>query len=151
MPNDFWKDEHFAQLETLNDFSEMLPLAFAILESMSTPVMEVCGPITTGDRTIEQNVAIFKKTIARLAEEGNTVFNQMPFQETIERICEKQKIVGYPSSLLDEFYLPLFESGKINTLCFLPGWEKSKGASWEHAQGQRLNLKIVYLSDEYAN
>ena len=147
----FWKDAHYERLGRLRNFGEMTDLAFSVLDGMPSPVTEVCGPITTGGRTPEQNVVIFQKTITHLQGQGIAVFNQMILHDTMVRFCEELRAVGYPMAILDEFYLPLFESGKIHTLCFLPGWEASKGASWEYEQARRLNIPITYLPDDWAD
>ena len=55
----------------------------------------------------------------------------------------------YDHALLEEFFLPVFESGLVHTFYMLPDWESSTGASWEHVQAQRLSIDIVYLTDEY--
>lgn len=145
----YWQDHHFAKLNGLNDFAEMFALALNILDTIPSPITQICGPITTGALTLEENVLVFKQTITALAQQGHTVFNQMPFQNAMERICKKLEVQGYPMEILDEFYLPLFESGKIRILYFIPGWEQSTGARWEHEQGKRLGLTIKYLPTDW--
>lgn len=141
----YWRDYHYAKLNGLNDFSEMFVLALDILNTMPSPVAQVCGPITTGALKINENILVFKQTITTLSQQGHVIFNQIPFQNAMERICKKLEVQGYPIEILTEFYLPLFESGKIRTLHFIPGWEQSTGARWEHEQGLRLGLQINYL------
>ncbi len=145
----FWQDYHYTQLESMRDFHDMFLLATSILENMPDPVAQVCGPISTGDRSLEENIKIFHNSIKALTATGHVVFNQMPFQDAMMRVIAENKINGYPFALLDEFFLPLFEFGKIRILHFLPGWEKSTGSRWEHDQGKRLGLEIKYLPDNW--
>jgi len=79
-------------------------------------------------------------------EEGICVFDQMPFEVPMQRIKARYPSGALNMDLLLDFYLPIFERGFIETLYFLPDWETSFGARWEHEQAQRLNMKIIYLT-----
>lgn len=126
-------------------FSELYPVARGILERMPKPIGQVCGPISTGGTgSREKNLERMIKTIEALTLQGFIIFNQMPFQDSMARIISFYKEDG-PMRLLEEFYLPLFESGLVATLYFLPDWKTSRGASWEHAQALRLDIRIIYL------
>ncbi|MFH0831238.1 MAG: DUF4406 domain-containing protein [Parcubacteria group bacterium] len=104
----------------------------------------ICGPITTGGLgSIKANLQIFNETIDDLVSRGVNLFDQIPFEEHFARI--KAQGNGYDTRLLNEFYLTLFESGQITRLHMIPGWQSSGGATWEHAQAQRLKIEIVYL------
>ncbi len=72
----------------------------------------------------------------------------MPFEDDMERIYKSDpKLKG--TRLLEEFYLPMFKSGLIKILCFLPGWQNSIGATWEHEQAKKLGIPIIYLAEYY--
>lgn len=75
---------------------------------------------------------------------GVNVFDQTVFEESLWRILKTPYAKG-KDHLLGTFYLPLFESGLIVTLDFLPNWESSYGAVWEHNKAQQLGLQIIYL------
>lgn len=144
-----WKQHHFDMLRAVTDFPDMLRVAFDVIDSMPEPRGQICGPIRTGGGTIEENLARLTKAIDRLHETGVVIFDQMPLHEPMQRIFEIRQCKEYPQFLLDEFYLPLFESGKIDTFYFVPNWQESRGACWEHEQALRLGRKIVYLTKAF--
>lgn len=142
----YWQKEDLEELKVVVSYSALSPIAERILKRMPPPISQVCGPISTGGLgSIEQNMKCFEETIVRLSDLGLTVFNQIPFQSSMSRILATKNSNDYDHSLLTDFYLPLFESGLVHTLYFLPDWQSSTGASWEHEQTKRLGLKIIYL------
>jgi len=148
--NNYWKDGHYKELEKVKTFKEMLKIAFDILENMPKPITQVCGPISTGGKgSIEENLKMFPKAAEWLSRKGYNVFSQAPFESPIERV--KCNYSGYPYALLDEFYLPVFKSKLINIFAFLPGWQSSTGAKWEHEQAEKLGIEILYLPEDWEN
>lgn len=142
----YWQKEDFEELETVASYSELFPIAERILKRMPPPVSQVCGPISTGGLAFSrENMKCFEETIEKLSDMGLVVFNQIPFERPMSRILTTKNPNDYDHSLLIDFYLPLFESGLVHVLHFLPDWQSSTGASWEHEQAKRLGLKIVYL------
>src|SRR3989344_9432065 len=77
------------------------------------------------------------------------LFRQLPFQGVMIRLGTSWKGQGYCMPLLTEFYQPVFESGYIKTVHFIPGWEKSFGAKWEHEQCGRLGIERIYLPEDF--
>ncbi len=73
----------------------------------------VCGPISTGGLgSIPANLERFHLAITTLTEAGYPIFTQMPYEEALHRIRDQSVGPGvYDNQLLEEFYLPLFESG----------------------------------------
>jgi len=144
-----WTAEELLELQRINNYSELVEFALEKLEKLPKPVIQVCGPLTTGGRgSFSENLKHFGKAIDFLNDQGRVVFDQRPF-ETPFRKLENQKVKqqnGYDTDLLEKFYLPLFESGRLSELYFLPGWEYSTGARWEHDQAKRLGIKISYAS-----
>lgn len=134
-------------IEEAKNFKDLSIVAFKVIKRMPPPVVQVCGPMTTGGKgTIEENFGVFRKSIRMLVERGENVFNQMLFQDSIQRM-KAEDWYKDGNQILDEFYLPIFESGFIKTLYFIKGWDQSFGASWEHEQALRLGIKIVYFDD----
>jgi hypothetical protein len=127
-------------------FEELRDIALAITARMVQPVSMVCGPITSGGKSKEDNIRIFCETIAELDGKGVSVFSQMPFESAMWRIVATPYYEG-GNHLLETFYLPLFGLGRIKKLYFIPGWSASVGASWEHEQAGRFNIEIYYLPD----
>lgn len=113
---------------------------------MPDPVVQVCGPIGTGGLgNVKDNLNAFNIVIHDLQAQGLNVFDQMPFEWPMQVIKFNLDQSIYPEAILTDFYLPLFESGKIKTFYFMKDWKSSKGANWEHAKAIELGIKIIYL------
>jgi len=113
---------------------------------MPKPIIQVCGPIGTGGLgSVDKNLNAFNNTIIKLQNEGLIVFDQMPFEEPMQKFKEKLLKGEYLESILTDFYLPIIESGFISKFYFMPGWESSHGANWEYKEAQRLGIPITYL------
>lgn len=142
----YWEEEDVEQLAHARTFDELRQIATRVLRRMPRPIGQVCRPISTGTAsTIEENLERMHAAIEKLKATGATVFNQVPFEMPMQRIKSRYPNLGN-TKLLSEFYLPLFKARLIDTLYFLPGWESSQGATWEHEQALRLGLGIVYLN-----
>lgn len=147
--NKHWNENHLKSLNEIKTLDEMVQVAFGVLKGIPKPVVQVCGPISVGGSgSIGKNLVAFSKAIEWLSSQGHNVFDQMPFEKPMHRLV-KNNSSGYPTALLDEFYLPIFESGSIKTLAFLPDWQSSTGARWEHEQAKRLNIDILYLPSNW--
>jgi hypothetical protein len=142
----FWTEVEHHNIKLAQTFSELVPVALAVLERMPKPIAQVCGPISTGGLgSIEKNLAVFDTTIDHLMQQGVVVFDQMPFEEHIFRIVENKWGTRQNNMLLEEFYRPIFVSRHVSRLYFIHDWQSSEGANWEHALGQRLGIEIMYL------
>ncbi len=142
----YWRPENWYALKRTNSFGGLCGIALTILQRMPQPVGEVCGPISTGGQgSLEANLQVFSDTIDQLVAQKKVIFDQIPFEDHIFRIVNTGWGKRQNNQLLKEFYLPIFESGFVRTLYFIPDWQSSKGATWEHTQGQRLGMEIVYL------
>ena len=143
---ELWTEEDFKNLGEVKSFSEMYAIAETILSRMPASVDQVCGPITTGGLgSIELNLNHLNDSVKKLQDEGVDVFDQLPFEKTIHRIFGDTTLAQGHQDILNDFYKPIFESGRITTLYFVSGWQSSKGAQWEHAQAINLSIRIVYL------
>ncbi|MBI2639904.1 MAG: hypothetical protein HYW90_03405 [Candidatus Sungbacteria bacterium] len=129
-------------------FEELLAVALRIINRLSYPIGMVCGPITSGGTgSQEENVAKLARAIRALREEqGEIIFNQLVFEAAMMRIKETPYYRD-ALHLLEAFYRPLFEHGKIKTFYFVTGWKSSFGTNWEHEEAVRLGIKIVYLPE----
>lgn len=76
------------------------------------------------------------------------VFDQMPFEIPMQKVKELYVGRTYITEILTDFYLPLFKSGKIEGVYFLPDWQSSRGSVWEHEHALKFGIPITYLSDE---
>ncbi|MDP3014937.1 MAG: DUF4406 domain-containing protein [bacterium] len=127
-------------------FYELVIIGRGILYRMSDPISQVCGPISTGGNgSVEENLGTLAKAIKFLTEKEISVFNQLPFEKTFDKIMRNYKTSSYDTPILEEFYGPVFESGKIKNVYFLPGWRKSVGARWEYNYAKKLGIKTIFL------
>lgn len=139
---------HLDILEKAETFEEMEQIALEVLKSMKQPIGQVCGPITTGGHgSIEKNLEEIDNTIRKLNREQKNIFNQIPFEKPLQKIKEKIDLPPEEKNLklLNGLYLPIFKSGLVKTLYFMPNWESSHGARWEHEKAKELGIDIVYL------
>ena len=150
----YYSNEALGKIKKAKSYGELLGIARDVLEIIHhqnplKPIAMLCGPISTGGvGSRKANLAIFCRAIDRISANGLLVFSQMPFEDDMERIYKSDPALQ-GLILLEQFYLPIFESGLVKLLCFLPGWEKSVGANWEHEQAKRLKIPIIYLSEYY--
>lgn len=141
-----WNSDEKDALGQARSYADLFSIAKGVIERMRQPVVQVCGPISTGgvDSMVE-NIKRLGSIIDELEQKGIEIFNQVPFQLRMQEIREAKGERGYDYTLLNEFYLPLFESNLIRELYFLPDWRSSVGSQWEHEQAERLGMKITYL------
>ncbi len=142
----YWTDKDTLELEQSENMPQMLAIALRVLNRMPQPVGQVCGPISTGGKgSILENLVAFNETIVFMQAEGQNIFDQMPFEEPMQRVKVSLPPNTYATSLLTDFYLPIFNSGLIKKLYFMPDWQSSYGAKWEHEQAEKLGIEIEYI------
>lgn len=131
-------------IEKAQTFEDLYQIASAVVNRIGPPVRFVCGPISAngGTKSRERNMQIFTSYIELLENRGLKIFNQLPFEESLWRILATGESEDH---LLETLYLPLFKSGAFNCFYFIPNWESSFGARWEHQQALILGIEIVYL------
>lgn len=137
-------------------FSGLADIAIEELKKFSSGAHMVCGPISTGgleDR--EQNLRIFHAVIAYLQSDGVTIFSQAPYEKRMCALRDEWKRTcaasdnQYCMPILEEFYLPILESGLITFGWFLPNWATSLGARWEHAKMRERGIQIQNISNDW--
>ena len=126
---------------------ELGKIAMRVIKRMPEPVAMVCGPISTGGRgSVAANMKELKKAINALSKKSVKVFDQTAFEPQMKKIAKgRPEYLTNETKLLEEFYLPLFEKEFVAMVCFMPDWQSSFGATWEHKQAKRLKLAIKYL------
>jgi hypothetical protein len=147
-PLKYWLPYHHARTLIAPNFTSLSLVALDILKDMPRPTVQVCGSLSSGGKSMEENMKIFQQAIEHLCW-NYYVFNQLPFETKMQRMIGNRIIKSYPWDLMNEFYLPIFKSGRIEILFFLRGWEKSTGANWEHEQAKLLKIPIRYLDDNF--
>jgi hypothetical protein len=134
-------------------FESLAEIGLAQLRILGPNSEIVCGPISTGGLgDAVKNFQVFNATISALTRLGYKIFNQAPYESGLGKLRQKWEQAGntgYCTPILTEFYLKLFETGLITVGHFIPGWESSFGATWEHDEMQRLGVKINYLTPEW--
>lgn len=142
----YFKEEDWQDIEKAESVKDLYEVANRIMNRVPKPRIQVCGPISTGGKgSIDVNLEVFNNRIKELQIEGFNVFNQMPFEDPMHKMMLKISKEEYMESILSDFYLPIFEGGYIDELHFLPDWQSSYGANWEHEQAKRLGIKIKYI------
>lgn len=142
----YWTDEDLLALKQTETVPQMFEIGLRVLKRMPQPVGQVCGPISTGGKgSLVENLIAFNETIALLQSEGKIIFDQVPFEEPMQRVKALVPPGEYATSLLTDFYLPVFESGLVKKMYFMKDWQSSKGTTWEHEQAKRLGIEIEYL------
>ena len=142
------------KLDSAETFEELADIGIDILKQMNIsgkPIVQMCGPISTGGLgSIEKNIARLEKAIEVANKKGLQVFNQAPFEGAMKRLAPKYpKVDGYCTAILEIFYRRIFESGFVKKGLFLPGWQSSKGATWERKLLSDLGIKIEEYPEEW--
>jgi len=144
----YWTVGDCLAVDLAQTYHDLFVVAIEVLKTIPQPVVQFCGPISTGGKgSIDANLAELDRAILSFASKGVYIFDQIPFEEPMQRI--KPKSDGYNYDLLNQFYLPLSQSGLIKKFIFLPGWESSEGARWEDKQAEKLAIKREYLPDDW--
>lgn len=141
----YWTSQHDEQVDRAQSLSEMSELALMVIDKIDGEIGMVTGPISTGGLgSREANIEHFRYTIQKLYDEGHVLFDQTVFDGKLGKFVAHITDT-YPMPILEDFYLPLFKSGKIKRFYFIKGWESSFGATWEHDRAQELGIEIIYL------
>jgi len=120
----------------------------ALLEisKMKFPVIQFCGPISTGGLGgVIENLECLNSMIQESRRRGMSVFDQVSYEKQLDMILKDHHEYDYP--LLDFFYSPILTSKRIAGLVFLPLWETSIGSQWEHNLGLSLHIPICRLEN----
>ncbi|MCC7004521.1 DUF4406 domain-containing protein [Candidatus Nomurabacteria bacterium] len=144
------------KINTAESFEELALVGLEALEKMrlsGREIVQICGPISTGGLgSIEKNIERFERAIEKAIEKGLHVFNQAPFEDAMKRLSVKYpKVDGYCVAILEVFYRKIFESGHVSRTLFLPGWESSKGATWERKLVSGLGIAVEEYPMEWIN
>ena len=142
----YWEEKDWQDLEKSESMADMYVIAKRIIDRMPRPIAEVCGPIANGGLgSIEGNLNVFNDTIIHLQNRGLNVFDQMPFEIPMQNLKGKDNLDKLVESIQNDFYMPILKSGLISEFYFIPSWESSIGAKWEHKKAKELGIKIIYL------
>lgn len=134
--------------EVSRALATLVERALAEIELMPQPVVQVCGPISTGGSGEHENkkklISAIKYVQSVLKE---SVFNQLKYEELFNKaLGPKTNKYDYP--LLENFYGPLLQSGLIKKMYFIEDWENSIGSKWEYDLAKKLGLEIEILDPQ---
>ncbi|HXV27036.1 MAG TPA: hypothetical protein VD862_03390 [Candidatus Paceibacterota bacterium] len=128
-------------------FEDIVPVALGVIARMPRPVALVSGPISSGGLgSVQANIVRFHAVIGYLEARGVSVFDQMPLEEHFWRIMKDDAYYRGGEHLLEAFYGTLLDSGSIQQVKMIPGWEGSYGARWEHDRALRNGIPVEYLT-----
>lgn len=137
-------------------FESCLSMAMADLEYMNgmskgAPIIQVCGPISTGPGNVEDKLIIFNKYIHTLTKNGHRVFDQMPYEPLFGLYHKHQQENGKSSNdgILEKFYKPLITSRCIQQGSFMHNYNISQGATWEFKLMNELGIKTEILPKDF--
>lgn len=159
-----WDEQMFKALENAKNqpgllvkMNESLNVGKHLLKKLPRKLGIVCGPISTGKKTVQENLKVFELTVLKVSNEM-PIFNQMPFEpvfETAHSLAMEDKDLC-PSGKSSEFFIKyfyeeIFLSNKEWKPHFIYGWEHSVGAIMEHNIFIQLGIgkDIVYLSEDF--
>ena len=120
--------------------------AIGRLKQLPQPVVRVSGPLTSGPRDYDSNLARFRFVEEKLKSEGFTVFDY--FDGNNDEAVIKSLDVPW-DMVMEHYHRPILETGLIGACYFIPEWELSSGASWEHDFYTTHQLEIIYVPEEW--
>ncbi len=134
----------FKKLKEVTNYQDLFEIALLHIQENKFDTI-VLGPIfSMGSDHVANNLLKLEEAIKSLETAGEKVFSQVPFLDL--NLAQDTKILHFETERkFHEFYFPLFKSGLIKNAYFLPGWEESRGASWEHSCCLENNITIKYL------
>ncbi|MEK7192152.1 MAG: hypothetical protein AAB646_01390 [Patescibacteria group bacterium] len=148
--NQYWRKKDQEDVKKAKTYSQLVKIAFRILKRMPQPIGQVCGPITSGGfGSLKKNLKVFQSVIDRLQKEGKTIFDQLPFENALHRLYRSSGHKDPGKQLLEEFYFPIFVSGLVKHLYFMPNWATSNGATWEFHTANHLGIPLEVLALDY--
>lgn len=151
LQNNFLTSEDIMNIDAATSFKDLTPIGLGILRRMYErhagieEIGMVCGPISPrgGLGCRHKNIQRFALVIQILEEQGHVIYNQLIFEEKMFELVS----AGQPERrLLEDFYLPLFETGLIARKFFQDNWETSRGTCWELEQSRKLGIPAHLLS-----
>lgn len=125
--------------------AELTEKAIQRLESMTKPIVRICGPLTTYG-VYEENLRRFAQATDILTKKGYTVFDYFEGEDE-ERIREAE--ISW-DDVMEHYHKPILAAGLMDGAFFLPHWEESSGAVWEHDFiSKHTHMKIELFPEEW--
>ena len=79
------------------------------------------------------------------------IFNQIPLEEAISRLNKENDLPKEESNkrVLEELYLPIFDSGLVKRFYFINRWQSSYGSRWERQKAKQFGIEMVDLPHDF--
>jgi len=136
--------------------AEVLEMVLTVMDRMPRPVRWIAGPLTSGRRTPEENRKRLLRTIY-LNKEKAATFNYLPFQRRAMQILRKEygkkplsedQKIDLQIKLRDQFYEPIFKSGRIGELRIMPGSDASLNVHWMMQFAKANGILARFIPEE---
>ncbi len=112
-------------------FKSILKTAFSELEQLKVQsanglVHMICGPLFCGGYgCVMKNRLLLVHATLVAEERGWTVFNPIPFQRAWINRAKNKQSETCAKMMWDKLHMPIFKSGLVKCVPFLPFWETS--------------------------
>ncbi len=148
-----WNERDLKALSVSKDFHDIGMIVLDVLLRLPRCVVMVSGPMTSGGNgSVSENLERYKRAMKYLISKGYPVFNQLPGESALSRHWHQWYLVGntgYCWDLLDGVYAPIFRSKRVVKIVFMPNWESSIDANWEHNMALQLEIDREYLPTDW--
>ena len=89
MNEHYYTPEDYNEISQAKSFVDLRKVAEKIIKRIPSPVVQVCGPISTGGKgDIEANMHRFRNAIKYLRSMGLNIFYQLDFEPTLRNQIE---------------------------------------------------------------
>jgi hypothetical protein len=149
---------NIADVSLAKTLEKLVRLAVGVMMRMPQPVAWVGGPISSGPLTYAENRARMRAVVVSLKKEGVTVFNHLPFEKRAEQLLAeefKKSVNGgrlpvqAQRELRDDFYVPIFTSGRVRILYLLPDWPFSLNALWQNKFAEEAGIPVIRVPEDF--
>lgn len=146
----YWQQDEIEAINKSEQLEEAVQISLKIMRRIPDPVSMVSGPLTTGGLgSFEKNLWLFDLVITKLSADGHYIFSQLPTENLMNKVWRKWLEPRYCMPILEDYYQPIFESGLVRKVHFIPGWQKSFGARWEREECHRVGIETVFLPEQF--
>ena len=120
-------------------YKHLLSKALGEIDKLGGTAAMVCGNIGIGTENFEKNIKLIKNKIEELSKKEN-VFDQINYLDVFN-----ENAPCLYGEKFEVFYKKLIQSGKINKLYVLRGFENSKGTLSEIEFAKEAKVPITFL------
>ena len=141
-----WVESDIPIVTAARGFSDLAEHTLKVIARVGKPVVMVSGPISTGGKgSRDENIKNYAKAIEYLRMKKIPVFDQVLIESLIgfhAKAWQEKGNTGYCIPILEDLYKPIFRSGLVGKLMFMPDWQTSFGSRWERKTAAELAIDI---------